>query len=131
MKRGFIMDQKVLDFLKKEVHLNHIPGAVVHVSYRGEVLLQEAIGNKVVFPKKESMTLDTIFDLASLTKVVATTPAILKLIDDGEIRLDDPVSYFLPGFARNGMKNITIRHLLTHSSGLPAHRQFYAKKLVN
>jgi uncharacterized protein YbbC (DUF1343 family)/CubicO group peptidase (beta-lactamase class C family) len=64
------------------------------------------------------MTLDTIFDMASLTKVIATTTSVMMLIEDGRIRLADRVSAYIPGFGRYGKNNITIRHLLTHTSGL-------------
>lgn len=123
------MREKVIDFLQKEVELNRIPGAVVHVSYQGKVVLQEAVGNRVVFPEKAPMELNTVFDLASLTKVVATLPAILKLMDEGELRLDDSVSYFVPEFGHEGKETITIRHLLTHTSGLPAHIPYYEENL--
>ena len=75
------------------------------------------------------MELDTVFDLASLTKVVATLPAVFKLLENGLIRLDDPVSYFIPKFGQFGKEQIKIRHLLTHTSGLPAHRQYYQRSL--
>ena len=64
------------------------------------------------------MTEDTIFDLASLTKVVATTTSVMKLVEEGRIRLNDPVAQFIPEFGRYGKSGITIRHLLTHTSGL-------------
>src|SRR5579864_6883614 len=64
------------------------------------------------------MTLDTIFDLASLTKVIATTTAVMQLVEQGKIRLNDPVAKYLPDFAQNGKEDITIRQLLTHYSGL-------------
>ncbi|SET06997.1 CubicO group peptidase, beta-lactamase class C family [Oceanobacillus limi] len=123
------MKETVLRFLQKEIDAEHIPGAVVHVSYKGEVVLQESIGSKVVYPEKSPMKLDTVFDLASLTKVVATLPAILKLLDEGEIRLDDRVAYFLPDFARKNKEAITIKQLLTHSSGLPAHKPYFEEDL--
>ena len=123
------MKQKVLNFLQKEIDSEHIPGAVISVSHQGETLLEEAIGSRTVFPDKSSMKLDTIFDLASLTKVVATLPTILKLLEEGEIRLDDSVVHFLPEFSRNGKEPITLRHLLTHTSGLPAHKQYYEDNL--
>ncbi|WP_407058524.1 serine hydrolase domain-containing protein [Paracerasibacillus soli] len=87
------------------------------------------MGSKSVFPNELSMTLDTVFDLASLTKVVATLPAILKLIENGELRLDDSVAFFLPEFRKHGKEHISMRHLLTHTSGLPAHRQYYLNHL--
>ncbi len=123
------MREKVLAFIQKEIDLEHIPGAVIHVSHKGKVILEEAMGNRVIYPKESPMRLDTVFDLASLTKVVATLPAFLKLIDDGEIRLDDPVAYFLPEFAQNGKEDITLRQLLTHTSGLPSHKQYYLENL--
>ncbi|WP_010094224.1 serine hydrolase domain-containing protein [Ornithinibacillus scapharcae] len=123
------MKEQIIRLLQKEVELNHIPGAVIHVSYQGSVILQEAIGNRVVFPEKAPMQLDTVFDLASLTKVVATLPAVLKLMDDGEVRLDDRISFFLPDFGQNGKDEITIRHLLTHTSGLPAHKEYFKENL--
>ena len=64
------------------------------------------------------MTADTIFDAASLTKVVATTTAAMILIEEGRIRLSDRVATYIPGFERYGKGNITIRHLMTHMSGL-------------
>lgn len=123
------MKDKVRSFLQKEIDLEHIPGAVLSVSYQGEIILEEAIGSRTVFPEKMPMKLDTVFDLASLTKVAATLPSILKLLEEGEIRLDDTVAYFLPDFSQNGKEHVTLRHLLTHTSGLPAHIQFYKDNL--
>ncbi|GIO26491.1 serine hydrolase domain-containing protein [Ornithinibacillus bavariensis] len=123
------MREKVLGFLQQEIELEHIPGAVIHVSHQGKVLMQEAIGNRVVYPEVAPMQLDTVFDLASLTKVVSTLPAILKLLDDGLIRLDDSVSFFLPEFGNEGKEDITLRHLLTHTSGLPSHIPYFLEKL--
>ena len=64
------------------------------------------------------MTLDTVFDLASLTKVIATTTAVMQLVEQGKVRLNDPVAKYLPEFAQNGKEDITVRQLLTHYSGL-------------
>ena len=87
---------------------------------RGDrILYQKAIGNRARRRRPvEPMTLDTIFDLASLTKVVATTTSVMMLIEEGKIRLNDRVATFIPGFERYGKGDITIRHLLTHMSGL-------------
>ncbi|WP_413375414.1 serine hydrolase domain-containing protein [Alkalihalobacillus sp. 1P02AB] len=123
------MEKRVREFIEKEINLKHIPGAVIHISHQGKVLYEEALGHRIVFPTKEKMALNTVFDLASLTKVVATLPAILKLIEFGEIHLDDRVKTILPKFATNGKEDITIKHLLTHTSGLPAHRRYYEEKL--
>ena len=64
------------------------------------------------------MTLDTVFDLASLTKVIATTTAVMQLVEQGKVRMNDPVAKYLPEFAQNGKEDITVRQLLTHYSGL-------------
>ena len=123
------MREHILRFLENEVELNHIPGAVVQVMHQNQIVLQEAVGSRFVhLENKEPMKLDTIFDLASLTKVIATLPAVLGLIDKGEIRLDDTVTHFFPGFGTHGKENIRLRHLLTHTSGLPAHRQYHKNK---
>jgi uncharacterized protein YbbC (DUF1343 family)/CubicO group peptidase (beta-lactamase class C family) len=95
-----------------------LPGAVVLVGHRDRVLYQKAFGNRALVPAAEPMTLDTIFDLASLTKVVATTTSVMMLVEDGRLRLSDRVASYIPGFERYGKGDITIRHLLTHVSGL-------------
>ena len=95
-----------------------LPGAVVLVGRGDQNLYQRAIGSRALVPAKEPMSLDTIFDLASLTKVVATTTSVMMLVEEGKIRLSDRVSTFIPGFERYGKANITIRHLMTHVSGL-------------
>jgi uncharacterized protein YbbC (DUF1343 family)/CubicO group peptidase (beta-lactamase class C family) len=95
-----------------------LPGAVVLVGHRDRIVYQKAFGNRAVVPAVEPMTLDTVFDLASLTKVVATTTSVLMLIEDGRIRLSDRVSTYIPGFEKYGKGDITVRHLMTHVSGL-------------
>ena len=94
------------------------PGGVVLVWHGGRTVYQKAYGNRALVPDVEAMTLDTIFDLASLTKVVATTTGVMILVEEGRLRLTDRVATFIPEFARYGKKDITIRHLLTHVSGL-------------
>lgn len=94
-----------------------LPGAVCLVGYKDRILHRKAYGQRALEPKFEAMTLDTIFDAASLTKVVATTSSILRLIEDGKIRLSDRVTVYLPEF-QGGKSDITLRHLLTHYSGL-------------
>jgi uncharacterized protein YbbC (DUF1343 family) len=95
-----------------------LPGAVVLVGRGEKTLYQKAIGNRALVPSTEAMTLDTIFDVASLTKVVATTTSVMILLEEGRIRLSDRVSSFVPGFERYGKADITVRHLMTHTSGL-------------
>jgi uncharacterized protein YbbC (DUF1343 family)/CubicO group peptidase (beta-lactamase class C family) len=104
--------------VEQAIAAKELPGAVVLVGQGDRVLYQKAIGRRAVEPAPEPMTLDTIFDLASLTKVVATTTSVMKLVEDGRIRLSDRVSTFVPGFERHGKTDITIRHLMTHTSGL-------------
>ena len=95
-----------------------LPGAVVLVGLGERTLYHKAIGRRALVQSPEPMTPDTIFDLASLTKVVATTTSVMILIDEGKIGLNDRVAAFIPGFERHGKGNITIRQLMTHVSGL-------------
>jgi uncharacterized protein YbbC (DUF1343 family) len=95
-----------------------LPGAVVLVGLGERTVYQKAIGRRALVQSPEPMTPDTIFDLASLTKVVATTTSVMILIDEGKIGLNDRVAAFIPGFERHGKGNITIRQLMTHVSGL-------------
>src|ERR1700744_5876027 len=95
-----------------------IPGAVLVIGHNGQVVYREAYGSRSLIPQREPMTVDTIFDAASLTKVVATTPSVMKLFEQGKIRLDDPVTKYLPEF-QGGKSDITVRLLMTHFSGLP------------
>ena len=108
------LDSIVLD----AIHDGQIPGAVVLVGHNGQVVYRKAFGNRALEPRREPMTVDTIFDVASLTKVVATTTAVMQLVQKGEVRLNDPVTKYLPEFAENGKEDITVRNLLTHFSGL-------------
>jgi uncharacterized protein YbbC (DUF1343 family)/CubicO group peptidase (beta-lactamase class C family) len=95
-----------------------LPGAVVVVGQGDAVHFRKVYGHRALAPAPEPMTMDTVFDLASLTKVVATTSAVMMLVEDGRIRLSDPVALFIPEFAKYGKDRVTIRHLLTHMSGL-------------
>jgi uncharacterized protein YbbC (DUF1343 family)/CubicO group peptidase (beta-lactamase class C family) len=103
---------------KREIAAGNVPGAVILVGHQGRIVYRKAFGMRAVEPCPEPMTVDTIFDLASLTKVVATTTAIMELVDKGAIKLDAPVATYWPAFAANGKGGITIRQLLTHTSGL-------------
>jgi uncharacterized protein YbbC (DUF1343 family) len=96
----------------------NIPGALLVVGHNGRVIYRKAYGHRALEPRRELMTLDTIFDLASLTKVIATTTAVMQLMEMGKLRLNDPVAKYIPDFAQNGKDDITIRQLLTHYSGL-------------
>ena len=87
------------------------------VSHKGQIVHRKAYGARALTPRREAMTVDTIFDAASLTKVVATTPAVMKLFEEGKLRLNDRVTQYLPEF-QGGTSEITVRQLLTHFSGL-------------
>lgn len=109
----------VLDsVLRDAVSTGNVPGAVLLVGHDGKVVYRKAFGQRSLEPTRERMTVDTIFDVASLTKCVATATSIMKLIEEGKVRLNDPVKNYLPEFAKNGKEDITVRQLLTHYSGL-------------
>lgn len=95
------------------------PGAVFHLEREGEIY-SKAYGSRALVPRLEKMSEDTIFDAASLTKVVATTPAVMKLVEIGKVNLEAKVSSYLPEFRGDGKEEITVKQLLTHSSGLRA-----------
>jgi uncharacterized protein YbbC (DUF1343 family)/CubicO group peptidase (beta-lactamase class C family) len=97
---------------------HNIPGAVLVVGHDGKVIYRKAYGARSLEPRRQSMSVDTIFDMASLTKVIATTTAVMQLVELGKVRLNDPLTKYLPEFAQNGKEDITIRQLLTHYSGL-------------
>ena len=94
-----------------------LPGAVVLVGRNGRVVWRKAYGDRAVEPERQRMTVDTIFDLASLTKVVATATSIMILVERGRLRLSDPVSLHIPELKGEGRERITIEQLLTHTSG--------------
>ena len=96
------------------------PGAVVLVGRKGRVVFRKAYGQRALVPAPEPMTVDTVFDLASLTKVVATATSVMTLVEAGKVRLDDPVVRHLPDFAAGGggRAAVTVEELLTHRAGL-------------
>jgi len=96
---------------------HRMPGAVLWIEHDGATHHQ-ALGKRALEPNEEPMTEDTIFDAASLTKVMATTPAIMLLAERGALDLEAPVQKYIPEFRRDGKDGITLRHLLTHTSGL-------------
>lgn len=108
-----LLDTTIEDAVKE----GRIPGAVLVVSRNGQIVHQKAYGSRALEPQPELMTPDTVFDCASLTKVVATTSSLMKLFEEGKFRLNDRVTDYIPEF-QGGKSDITIRHLLTHFSGL-------------
>lgn len=107
------IDKAVID----SIAAGYLPGAVVWLENGGEKVVR-AYGQRAIEPAPEPMTEDTVFDAASLTKVLATTPAVMRLVEQGKLDVEAPVSKYLPAFATNGKEAITVRQLLTHTSGL-------------
>jgi uncharacterized protein YbbC (DUF1343 family)/CubicO group peptidase (beta-lactamase class C family) len=107
------LDQVIQTAIKS----GELPGGILVIGNQGQIVHLKSYGNRALLPAIEAMTEDTIFDVASLTKVVATTSAIMKLFETGQLRLNDPVTKYIPEF-QGGKSAITIRNLLTHFSGL-------------
>jgi serine-type D-Ala-D-Ala carboxypeptidase len=112
------------DLMQQGLRDNVFPGAVLLVGKCGARLFFEAYGKANLF-SGQTMTRETVFDLASLTKPLATTLAVARLVDQGRIGLDEPVAVWLSALAGGDKATITARHLLCHQSGLPPHRLFY------
>ncbi len=108
------IEQLVLDGIQD----GKMPGAVVCVGHRGKIVYLEAFGNRQVGDDPQPMTIETVFDMASITKPVATATSVMKLVEDGRIRLASKVVDFFPEFAPNGKDDITIQDMLVHQSGL-------------
>jgi CubicO group peptidase (beta-lactamase class C family) len=97
---------------------NKCPGGVLWLEHNGTAY-HKAYGNRALVPEREPMTEDTIFDAASLTKVIAGTPAVMLLVERGQVTLDAPVKTYIPEFTGDGRDDVTVKELLTHTSGLP------------
>lgn len=115
---------EITKVVEAAVTRKELPGAVVAVGTEAGVAWQTTVGQRMLQPAPEPMTADTIFDAASLTKVVATTTAVMMLVEQGKLRLTDRVAVHLPGFEKYGKRDITIRHLMTHTSGLRPDLEF-------
>ena len=113
-RRFLPVDAVIEDLVSKGT----IPGAVLLVGQKGKVIYRKAYGHRAIVPAQEPMTVDTIFDIASLTKCVATATSITRMLELGQLRLNDTIGKFIPEFAINGKEEITIRELMTHYSGL-------------
>lgn len=103
--------------VNKDIADKKLPGAVVLIGHKGKIIFRRAYGNRALVPGVEKMTVDTIFDLASLTKVVATTTSVMILVERGQIRLNDTIGKFIPEIQDDSVKKVTIQQLLTHVSG--------------
>ena len=106
------------EIFRKAIQNGRMPGAVATIGHEGQMVWKGVFGQRALLPTAEAMTWNTIFDMASLTKVLITAPAIMQFYEQGQIALDTPACHYLPAFAANGKQNITIRQLLTHYSGL-------------
>ncbi|XOV73231.1 MAG: exo-beta-N-acetylmuramidase NamZ domain-containing protein [Verrucomicrobiota bacterium] len=107
------LDQAVEQAMKE----GKLPGGVLWFQH-GDAVYRKTYGSRSVDPQREAMTEDTIFDAASLTKVIATTPAIMKLVESGKVEVDAPVVRYIPAFGAHDKDQVTVRHLMTHTSGL-------------
>ncbi len=115
--------------INKAIEDKSFPGAVVLVWKDGQTIFEKAYGNFTYDLTSPKVKTNTIYDLASLTKVVATTTAAMICYDRNLISLDDRVIKFIPEFGKNGKENITIKNLMIHNSGLPAWKKFYGRDL--
>ncbi len=107
------VDQAIADAIAE----NRLPGAVLAIGHNGQIVYLKAYGQRAIYPQAEPMTVDTIFDCASLTKVLATTSSLMQLFEQGKFHLDDKVTAYFPDF-QGGKSDITLRNLFTHFSGL-------------
>lgn len=118
--------QQLDAWLRQSVACGDVPGVVVCVAYRGEVVWHEAYGAAAWVPERRAMRRETLFDVASLTKVMATAPLVLVAHRDGVLRLDDPLRRFYPAVL-NDVGAVTLRQLLTHSGGFADWLPLYAR----
>jgi beta-N-acetylhexosaminidase len=119
------LPDRLFSLLYRAVNDKAFPGAVCVVVRRGAVVAEVAVGAHDFAEGAAAVTPDTRYDLASLTKVCATLPAVLKLVAAGKLSLDDPVQKHVPAFVGIGKDKVTVRHLLAHQAGLPAYERYY------
>jgi uncharacterized protein YbbC (DUF1343 family)/CubicO group peptidase (beta-lactamase class C family) len=110
--------QRIDDIVAQGLAEKRMPGCVVCIGRRGKIVLLKAYGNKQLQPNELPMTTDTVFDMASITKPMATATSVMILLERGQLKLNQRVSSLIPDFAANGKEEITIFDLLTHESGL-------------
>lgn len=118
---------EIIEVLRRGIENRVFPGAVALVAREGKVLFFEDVGYRSLVPDRAPMTRDTIFDLASLTKVFATVPTVMKLMDQGRVALDDSLSKLILSANFGEKKDLSLRLLLTHSAGLIDWKPFYEK----
>ncbi|MGA9996180.1 MAG: serine hydrolase domain-containing protein [Pyrinomonadaceae bacterium] len=122
-----IPDEKISELIGERINAGDFPSAVYLVAEKGEAVFADALGKAVREPVEHAATLETIYDLASLTKPLVTGLLCARRIERGEIKLDESVAHALPEFNRADKRGITLRQLLTHTSGLPAWLPLYLK----
>ena len=115
--------QDIVALAAKKKHA--FPGAVLLVSVAGEPVYHKAFGCRSIVPDVTPMSTDLVFDLASLTKALVTTTLTMQLVDSGQLSIDKRLSHIFQTFSIHGKERMTIRHLLNHTSGYPAHFPFY------
>src|SRR5689334_24642981 len=121
----FTPNKQLSAFLTEHITAGEFPSAVYLVGEGDEIVFADALGHSVVQPYRIANKLDTIYDLASLTKPLITGMLCARRIELGELTLDSSVLHYLPEFERTDKQMITVRELLTHTSGLPAWRPLY------
>ena len=127
MKHSTAIANPVQQILHEAIAEQAFPGAALVVSRQGNVVLESYAGGHTYDSDAASVSAETIYDLASLTKVLVTTPLCMKLVKTGHLQLEAPLVSVLPEFRGDDARRhrVTFRHLLAHSSGLPAHRKYY------
>lgn len=118
---------RVDEAIRKTIKDGKIPGAVCIIGHKGKIVYRKAFGYSSLQHVKRVMTVDTVFDMASLTKVTATAPSVMTLVEAGAIGLQSDMNTLWPAYAQNGKGDITIQQLLNHSAGLPPGHGFFAK----
>src|SRR6266536_2300712 len=121
-----VMTDPIAETMQRGVEEGVFPGAVLLARHRGRVVHHNAYGNACLIPQPEPASCTTIYDLASLTKPLATVTAVAVLSAASQIKLDDSVERYIPE-VEGELRRCTVRHLLNHCSGLPAWRPFYEK----
>ncbi|HEX8686554.1 MAG TPA: serine hydrolase domain-containing protein, partial [Pyrinomonadaceae bacterium] len=126
-RSGFRLgSEETIDALLAErVEAGDFPSAVYVVAERGRVRFRGALGEAVREPDRRAATFETVYDLASLTKPLVTGMLLALLVERGAVGLDSPVADYLPQFGAGDKRGVTVRHLLAHTSGLPAWRPLY------
>lgn len=117
--------RNVDEVIHRSVRDSAFPGAVLVIVKDGIIVHEKAYGSYDYEPYSKRVDVNTMFDLASVTKVISTTSAVMRLVDEGKLKLEEPVTKYIPKFGQNGKEHITVYNLMVHNAGLPAWRRFY------